>query len=181
MPETNYRDLRDAVNATDHNKDGALFHQTVDRLASILGFAKKKEWYEAETSAPDYFRNQVFNFTDPANLEECIGAGVIFKYFEHNNQYKKNNDSFTSSTLHQDWISFELDKFQSFSVTSESTLGLEYDVIPYNEFRHRFPRDDSATFLTRAFKSGCLLRMWNSYLMSPRYLLRLAEQRGILR
>jgi hypothetical protein len=181
MLGSDYIDIRKAVEAIDYNNDGTLFHHTVDRLALMLGFTKKKEWYEAEAVTPDYFPDRVFNFTDFANLEACIRHGMIFKYFEHNNQYEKEGDSFRASTLHEDQMSLVLKKFQLCTVTSESTLGLKYEVIAHKEFGLRSPKEDPMIYLMRAFDKGCLIRSGNSYLMSPRYLLRLAEQQGVFR
>jgi len=48
MLGSDYIDIRKAVEATDYNNDGTLFHHTVDRLALMLGFTRKKELYEAE-------------------------------------------------------------------------------------------------------------------------------------
>jgi hypothetical protein len=93
MLDSKYINIRDAVEATDNDNDDALFHQTVDRLASILGFTKKREWYEAKAASPDYFPDRVFNFKDFESLDACIRGGMLFRYFEHNNHYEKDCDS----------------------------------------------------------------------------------------
>jgi hypothetical protein len=181
MLSSEYIDLRKAVEATDYRNDSFLFHQTVDRLALMLGFTKKKEWYEAEAVTPNYFPDRVFNFTDFANLEACIRHGMIFKYFEHNNHYEKDGDSFRASTLHEDQMSLVLKKFKRCTVTSESTLGLKYNVISHDDFNIRYPRNDSRSDVMRALDNKFLIQKDNNYLMNPKYLLRLAEQKGVFR
>lgn len=184
MPDTRYRDLREAVE--DANNNAFLFHQTVDQLALMLGFIKIKEWYEAEPILPPrptrpFFSYKIFEFKNLDDLKACIKEGVLFHCFEHNNQYENGRDVFRSSTLHNNYISLVLNKFNLCTITSNSTLGLNYDVLSHSEFNLRFPEIDSRPDVMIAFDNKCLIKRDNNYLMNPKYLLRLAEQKGMLR
>jgi hypothetical protein len=185
MLDSDYIDIRKAVEATDYKNDSFLFHQTVDRLALMLGFTKKKEWYEAEAEGPKikklFLLDQLFEFKTLADLEACIRLGMLFNYFEHNAHYEKSGESFKASTLYKDHMSLVLKEFGLCTVTSKSTLGLNYKVIPHNEFNLIYPRNDSRSDVMRALDNKCLIQMDNNFLMNPKYLLRLAEQKGIFR
>jgi len=187
MPETNYRDLRDAVEAVNYNNDGVLFHQTIDRLALMLGFAKAKEWYEAEPILPSrstrpFFSYKIFEFSSLDNLKACIRYGMLFYRFEHNNLYQKGKDIFRSSTLHMDNLSLALNEFDFCAVTSNSTLGLkDYSVLSHAEFNLRYPEIDPRTDVMIALDNNCLIKRDDNYLINPKYLLRLAEQKGVFR
>lgn len=185
MPGPRYSDIREAVEAVNYNNDGVLFHQTVDRLAQMLGFDKQREWYEAQAASPKItaflFSNRTFEFKTFADLEACIRYGVLFSCFEHNNQYAKGKETFRSSTLYMDHMSLAINQFKFCTVTSNSTLGLDYDVLSHADFNLRYPEIDSRTDVMIALDHKCLIKSENNYLMSPKYLLRLAEQKGIFR
>ena len=106
---------------------------------------------------------------------------MIFNYFEHNNYYEKDGDSFTASTLYKDHMSLVHKKFKLCTVTSSSPLGLKYNVISHDEFNLRYPGNDSRSDVMRALDNKCLIQRYNNYLMNPKYLLRLAEQQGVFR
>lgn len=185
MPRSRHSDLRKAVEAIDSYNNGVLFHKTVDALALMLDFAKTKEWYEAETNAPkitrQLFSDKTFDFKTLDNLEACIFHGMVFNYFEHNAQYEKGSESFKASTLYKNPISLLRKEFKNCAVTSKSTLGLNYKVIPHDELNLVCPEDDSKSDVMRALDNKCIIQIDKDYLMSPKYLLKLAEQKGIIR
>ncbi len=185
MPRSRHRDLREAVEAINYYNDGVLFHKTVDMLALMLDFAKTREWYEAEAIAPkitkQFFSDKTFDFKTLDNLEACIFHGMLFNYFEHNAHYENGSESFKASTLYKNPISLLRNEFKNCAVTSKSTLGLNYKVVPRDELNLICPGDDSKSDVMRALDNKFIIQIDNDYLISPKYLLKLAEQKGILR
>jgi len=168
---TDLSSLKNNIETLVFDRNSSFFHNIIQSLAESLDFSFEGEWIEADPydGPPVVF---------PSKLDLDIAyAMAYFKNYAFNKKHVKDDVYLISTTHHSDKEMLDSGIYTDKSVMSNSLLGLNKEVIPFEQLKTKFPARGKRDSLDLAFENDKIIINQDHYFFHINQLYELAEKK----